>query len=274
VNAPTVGIEWLDDREFRVDDVRFTCISVFERVNPTDPDHFVVIKPRAAVERYADLLGGAAVGTVLELGIHRGGSTVFFERMLRPARMIALDLMPGPCLPLEEFVDRRGMRDTYSIHYGVDQADVEALNRIVTEPGGAATLDLVIDDASHRYDATRVSFTALFPRLRPGRHYIIEDWAWGQSETQFHVPEDFRRTPALGVLLFECIAVNAARPDVIAEVTIGPGFATVTRGPAALDPAAFAIEDYYLGRSGELVERLLAAWPPADSGSAPAPPAP
>ena len=273
MNAPN-AIEWLDDREFLLDDLRFTCISAFDRVNPSGTDHFVIVKPRKVIERYSALVRGATVVNLLELGIHRGGSTVLFERMLRPARMIALDLMPGPCLPLEGFIDRRGMRNTYSIHYGVDQADVGALERILTESDTTRSLDLVIDDASHHYAATRASFTALFPHLHPGGRYIIEDWAWAQSGAQFVLPESWLRTPALGVLLFECIAVNAARSDVIAEVTIGPGFATVTRGPAALDPAAFAIEDYYLGRSGELVERLLAAWPPADSRSAPAPPSP
>jgi hypothetical protein len=42
----------------------------------------------------------------------------------------------------------------------------------------SAPLDLVIDDASHIYGPTKASFQALFPLLRPGGLYLIEDWAW------------------------------------------------------------------------------------------------
>lgn len=267
-------VEWLDDREFRIGDVRFSCISVSDRVNPTEPDHFVLIKPRDAIERYVEQLAGPEIRTLLELGIYRGGSTVFFERLLRPDRIVALDLKPGPCMPLEGFINRHELRSRFSIHYSTDQADREALAAILASTGLTGSLDLVIDDASHRYDATRQSLTVLFPHLRPGGRYVIEDWAWGQSGAQFVVPEALRATPALGVLLFECVSINAARPDVISEITIGPGFATLTRGPAELDPETFTLEAFRLGRSGELVDRLLAAWPPEPPGTPDEPPSP
>ena len=37
----------------------------------------------------------------------------------------------------------------------------------------------MLDDASHELDYTRASFNTLFPRLRSGGLYIIEDWSWG-----------------------------------------------------------------------------------------------
>ena len=263
--VPLPAIEWIDDRDFRLGDLRFSCITVYDRVNPSDLDHFVMVKPRESIERYVELLARAACRAVLELGIHRGGSTIFFERLLRPDLMVAVDLMPGPCLSLESFIDRCGLGSVYSIHYGIDQADAAALDRILSATGLVGDLDLVIDDASHRFGPTRDAFTTLFPHLRPGGIYVIEDWAWGQSKAQFVAPEAWRASPALGVLLFECISANAAHPDVIADVTVGPGFATLTRGEAVLDPAGFALEDYYFPKSRGLVERMLAAWPAADS---------
>ena len=60
--------------------------------------------------------------------------------------------------------------------YGVDQADAPALRRIVADEFAGEPLDLVIDDASHVLDPTRASFNVLFPLLRPGGVYVIEDW--------------------------------------------------------------------------------------------------
>ncbi|MFP3608175.1 class I SAM-dependent methyltransferase, partial [Paraburkholderia sp. SIMBA_053] len=37
---------------------------------------------------------------------------------------------------------------------------------------------LVVDDASHFYEQTKTSFKTLFPLVRPGGLYIIEDWNW------------------------------------------------------------------------------------------------
>ena len=39
-------------------------------------------------------------------------------------------------------------------------------------------LDLVIDDASHLLPETTASFNVLFPRLRAGGLFVIEDWSW------------------------------------------------------------------------------------------------
>ena len=61
--------------------------------------------------------------------------------------------------------------------YGVDQADQAGLVAIVDEVIPGQELDLVIDDASHRYDETRASFEVLYHTLRAGGLYIVEDWA-------------------------------------------------------------------------------------------------
>ena len=64
------------------------------------------------------------------------------------------------------------------IHTDVDQSDRGHLAKIADEAFGDAPLDLVVDDCSHQYEATRASFNELFPRLRAGGLYTIEDWDW------------------------------------------------------------------------------------------------
>ncbi|SCG58567.1 class I SAM-dependent methyltransferase [Micromonospora halophytica] len=53
-----------------------------------------------------------------------------------------------------------------------DQSDPAALTAIAEEHG---PFDIVIDDGSHENEHVRTSFDALFPYVRPGGLYVIED---------------------------------------------------------------------------------------------------
>jgi len=57
----------------------------------------------------------------------------------------------------------------------VDQTDRDALNALAREEG---PFDLIVDDGAHLSDAQQLSFFALFPALRPGGLYFIEDLHW------------------------------------------------------------------------------------------------
>ena len=118
----------------------------------------------------------------------------------------------------------------------------------------------MIDDASHMYEHTKVSFETLFPLLRPGGQYIIEDWSWACWSG---LPEDFSVTnpnrcpdqnPAAAGLprLIAEIVTTAGKMEnymsldadsvwelnpMIATVTVYPDFVVVERGDA--DGAAF-----------------------------------
>jgi len=43
----------------------------------------------------------------------------------------------------------------------------------------ADTIDVVIDDCSHLAEPTRLAFDTLFPHVRPGGFYVVEDWGTG-----------------------------------------------------------------------------------------------
>src|SRR4051812_20409829 len=99
------------------------------------------------------------------------------------------------------------------------------------EFGPGASLDLIVDDASHDLELTRASFNALFPRSRPGGVFVIEDWAWAHVGYGVARPDD---TP-LSVLVFEVLLGLAARPLVIEDTRVTRDWAVVRRGPEPLN---------------------------------------
>lgn len=120
------------------------------------------------------------ISTVLELGIYQGGSLILWREALR-CRVIGVDLSPPPKTArlLERYVEESHSQHELHTYWRTDQMDAVALRRIVKRhaPRG---LDVIIDDASHLYVPTRRSFEILFPLLRPGGIYAIEDWMAGK----------------------------------------------------------------------------------------------
>ena len=126
--------------------------------------------------------------------------------------------------------------------YGeVDQADRPRLAEIADEVFNGAELDLVVDDCSHLYEPTRASFNELFPRLREGGAYVIEDWRWdhvlvGSASEEF-LPDQVPLT----TLLFEIVLALPSVAGLISEVSIEEELAVVRRGPTRVDPSRFDI---------------------------------
>lgn len=106
---------------------------------------------------------------LLELGIARGDSLKHWESWLPNASITGLDI--NPC---EARFDSGRVRC-----YVGEQQDLGLLDRIAAEraPDG---FDVIIDDASHVGQLTRLSFWHLFEHhLKPGGLYFIEDWGTG-----------------------------------------------------------------------------------------------
>lgn len=140
-------------------------------------DRLLVVKPRDAIDEYLELLDTFAAPNIVELGIAYGGSVALSALGGRPSRMVALDMATARIPLLDRILAEKGLADRVTLHFGVDQADRATVTRIVDEAFGADPLDLVVDDASHLYGPTVASFEVLFPRLRPGGRYLIEDWS-------------------------------------------------------------------------------------------------
>lgn len=77
------------------------------------------------------------------------------------------------------YIDRLGLADRVRPVFRVSQDDQEQLSSLIQTLWGAeAELDLVTDDASHLYRPSTATFDALFPRIKEGGFYAIEDWGW------------------------------------------------------------------------------------------------
>jgi hypothetical protein len=99
---------------------------------------------------------------IFEIGIEWGGSLRLWERYFPKASVYGIDI-----------VDKSSM-DSKRIHTLVaDQADRDQLKHFIRTYGNA--YDIILDDGGHAMDQQQISFGFLFPYLKPGGYYIIED---------------------------------------------------------------------------------------------------
>lgn len=121
-------------------------------------------------EIYDQLLSryyGVAGTRYLEIGVQNGGSLEVMRLLLgREAQITGLDIDPQcAAIGLEE----SGVAD--EIYIG-SQADAELLQILGREAG---PFDVVLDDGSHQQSDMVTTFLQLFPVLKQGGVYIIED---------------------------------------------------------------------------------------------------
>ena len=106
---------------------------------------------------------------LLELGVHKGGSLLLWRDYFPLGTIVGIDIS----LPA-------GFQPTERIHlFEGSQAAPRFLSRVANEvaPDG---FDIIIDDASHIGELTKIAFWHLFDNhLKPGGLYVIEDWGTG-----------------------------------------------------------------------------------------------
>lgn len=129
-------------------------------------------KIRNGYLRWYDRLVGDAwdrFDTVLEIGVHHGGSHGLWRDYFPNARIAGID----------EDVTRARVSDP-RIELFQGQQNDEAFLRDVARRVAPDGFDLIIDDASHVGWLTQATFRVLFPdHLKPGGLYVIEDWGTG-----------------------------------------------------------------------------------------------
>jgi SAM-dependent methyltransferase len=241
VDAVDAGaLVWLDDDILEIDGQRYFTTGDTQLMASTEspPDRLLLAKTRDHVERFAERMRDFRAEAVFELGIFKGGSTVFLHQMFRPRTLIAVDIARDAVPALQAYVERHGLETVIRPHYGIDQSDAVALWSILDAELGDERLDLIVDDASHSYPETRATFEALFPRLRPGGRYIVEDWAWAHFDQELWQRDGgyWRDRPALTNLVVETMLALGSFSDIVAEIHIDPDFAEITRGTRDLPP--------------------------------------
>jgi len=182
---------------------------------PSTSDAFTIVKNEPYLRVYEQLASVFSPRSILELGIFQGGSYVLLDKLFKPRRMSAVEINQQPVAPLLHYVTATEGR---FVHFSTSQSDRETLGRIVRDEL-SDELDLVVDDASHTYEQTKASFEILFPLLRPGGIYVIEDWSWAHAP-RYQSPEaPFAKRHALSNLLFEQIMLMGSTA-LIAEIRV------------------------------------------------------
>jgi hypothetical protein len=202
------------------------------------PDRFVLLKSRQCVDRYVEIVAALAPQRIVELGIFRGGSTALLLELARPEALLAVEYEPEPVAALQAYLTRGGPGAACRAEYGVDQADTERLAQLVAETFGGDDLDLVVDDASHLGPQTRASFEALFPRLRPGGLYVVEDWSW-------HLQGLDLPGESMAAFVADLLTAAGRGPGLVAGIEVAWDVLVVRRGAAAVAPGTFSLADWF-----------------------------
>lgn len=99
---------------------------------------------------------------LLEIGVFKGDSMRLWEAYFPAAQIFGIDIVD------------RAQYDTARIKTLIgDQGNRDALAHVIAMTGGE--FDIILDDGGHRMDQQQISFGALFPTLKSGGLYIIED---------------------------------------------------------------------------------------------------
>ena len=100
--------------------------------------------------------------TILEIGVLNGASLRTWREYFPNARIIGADIEP--------FARRFGQTGI-EVEY-MDQSNLEDLVRVASK---YQPFDIVVEDGSHRWEHQITTLKTLFPFVRPGGLYVVED---------------------------------------------------------------------------------------------------
>ena len=248
---PHPGDGWYEQVDrFSLDGVEVRCS--FRR--GSTPECLFIEKRRAHVEDYLAVLDRCQGGNIVELGIREGGSVALTALAGRPRKLVAVELEATRLRALDELLERRDLTGQVRPYYGVNQADRARLGAIADSEFGDEALDLVVDDASHLLAETRSSFETLFPRLRRGGIFLVEDWSWqhlfwteflASGRGREAVTPTKRPEQPLSLLTIELMLALAQSAEYVAEVSLTRWWIAIRRGRAELDPTRFRLADLF-----------------------------
>lgn len=102
--------------------------------------------------------------SLLEVGAYKGASLRMWKDLYPEAVIHCLDLFLDPDNITREDVDKMGV-----VTYQGDQGNIDTYNQI------RGKFDVIIEDGSHRSDHQITTLKALWPEVKPGGVYIVED---------------------------------------------------------------------------------------------------
>ena len=174
------------------------------------------LSPKAYTEIYAKFFDKLRLTTncLLEIGVWKVASLRMWEEYFPNAQIIGID-NKETCRQYE----------TKRIKIAVgSQSDKGFLGEVVKSvPGDLQRLDVIIDDGSHLPKDQQASFEALFPYLRPGGFYCIED-----LRTHYATTDNIRDGLSLFSLLVSNLhQINTTYP--IGAINLYKGLAVIQK---------------------------------------------
>ena len=198
-------------------------------------------------QKFFESMPKLRVEGLLELGLWDGGSAAFWFELLQLRKYVGLDRTERQdSAYFRKYVESRGIAERMTSYWGVDQADAARVPSIVAEFQDG--LDLVVDDAAHRYAPTKASFELIFPLLKPGALYIIEDWGWEHWPAYQAKDHPWAGEPSLTDLVNELVAATGSalrESKLIERLAVYGGFVVVERGTLQVaDPQRFQLASH------------------------------
>jgi cephalosporin hydroxylase len=148
-------------------------------------------------ERKFEKIRGQKI-SLLEIGILNGGSLLYWSGFFSnpETKIVGIDRnIPEISLPQNVSMIR------------CDQNDSEKLKAIVAH---MEKIDIVIDDGAHSIKETANCFSLIWPHVKVGGYYVIEDWAvgyWDKPEKAMveFISEMVINTPELKISSFDIV---------------------------------------------------------------------
>ncbi|UNE35691.1 class I SAM-dependent methyltransferase [Vermiphilus pyriformis] len=116
-------------------------------------------------ERYLNHLKDQPI-TFLEIGFLQGSSARMWDEYFSNGKLHFMDYDPGI------YNYAHGLSDRSTLHI-VDQGKRTDLENFIKKTD--TQFDVILDDGGHRMEQQILSFEMLFPRIKPGGMYIVED---------------------------------------------------------------------------------------------------
>jgi len=159
-------------------------LGVKHRTDKHDGDHmFCGASYLHTYEKYFDSIRDQSLN-ILEIGVKDGSSHRMWKDYFQNSMIYGIDIDPR-CSQSSE--------DRISISVG-SQADQSVINEVFDKTDRSG-FDIILDDGSHINSLTLKSFDLLFPMLKQGGLYIIEDL--GCSYLEDDLPNHTSRWPGM-----------------------------------------------------------------------------
>lgn len=121
---------------------------------------------------------------ILEIGV-AGGASLFMWR----------DFFPNAMIHGIDIVDSSRLNSDRIKTFIADQGYRSQLGQFIATRGSG--FDLILDDGDHSMEQQQVSLGFLFPHVKPGGYYILEDVHTSIMYPRFEIDEDRKNTTLL-----------------------------------------------------------------------------